>query len=345
MGNNGEMENKIEQKELINLKFGYIKSPEDSRDYNYRNIKTLHELPSKFFLDRMSIRDQLNLGSCVGFGGIAVKDRQERKNHPAMNYRFSPMFLYSECKKRDGIPSMEGTYPRVAMKVMQELGVCREQNMPYVVPVNPLELPTATTKAYEDAKSFKIGAYARVYTLQEIKQAVMEDSPVLVGLTLCENFITPENGFIDLPQGYLLGGHAMAVDGWDDDLTYTYKNGKTRKGFLRVINSWGESWGDGGYCYIPYDYFYFRSDMGMSFFDEAWTSVDVIMPNKNAEVVELWLNSTRAIVDGQEIQLEQPPVLEPSTERTLLPVRFLSEVFGYKVDWNATEKKITIRKG
>ena len=62
--------------------------------------------------------------------------------------------------------------------------------------------------------------------------------------------------------------------------------------------------------------------MGMSFFDEAWTSVDVIMPNKNAEVVELWLNSTRAIVDGQEIQLEQPPVLEQGTERTLLPVRF-----------------------
>ena len=65
-------------KELIVLKLGYIKSPEDSRDYNYRNIKTLHDLPSRFFLDRMSIRDQLNLGSCVGFASAAVKDRQER---------------------------------------------------------------------------------------------------------------------------------------------------------------------------------------------------------------------------------------------------------------------------
>ena len=122
------------------------------------------------------------------------------------------------------------------------------------------------------------------------------------------------------------------------------KNGNTRKGFLRVINSWGESWGDGGYCYIPYDYFYFRSDMGMSFFDEAWTSVGTMMPNPSVEKLELWLGRKIAIADGFLIELDQAPVLEESTSRTLLPVRFLSETFGYKVDWEPHTKKITITK-
>jgi len=41
-----------------------------------------------------------------------------------------------------------------------------------------------------------------------------------------------------------LGGHALLAVGFDDD-----------KQVFIVRNSWGEEFGDKGYCYIPYEFF------------------------------------------------------------------------------------------
>ena len=41
----------------------------------------------------------------------------------------------------------------------------------------------------------------------------------------------------------MLGGHAVVAVGYDDF-----------KACLIVRNSWGPSWGDKGYFYLPYDY-------------------------------------------------------------------------------------------
>lgn len=324
-------------------RFGYISSPDDYRDYSYRAIKGKRDLPNQHYLQKIKIKNQSSLGSCVGFAGSYVKDHQEKINHPQMNYETSPMYLYSECKRQDGIPHTEGTYPRIAMQVLLKQGIALEKDMPYKWS-DKFNLPTPNQQTHKQAEHFKIGAYARVYAIDEIKQAIADNQPVMIGLILCENFEHPENGFIDLPQGHIIGGHAMCIDGYDDNMTFTYKNGVTRKGFFRVVNSWGEEWGDKGYCYIPYDYHSFRTDIGMNFFDEAWTSVDVLMPNEKVGKIELWLGSKKAIVDGVEVELEQEPILDETTERTLLPVRFLVEAFGFKVDWNANEKKITITK-
>ncbi len=40
----------------------------------------------------------------------------------------------------------------------------------------------------------------------------------------------------------MIGGHAQTVVGWDDD----------RK-LIEVANSWGTSFGDGGFDWIPYE--------------------------------------------------------------------------------------------
>jgi C1A family cysteine protease len=47
----------------------------------------------------------------------------------------------------------------------------------------------------------------------------------------------------NIKKDALLGGHAVTMVGYND----------TTKMFM-CANSWGPSWGAGGYFYLPYDY-------------------------------------------------------------------------------------------
>lgn len=62
--------------------------------------------------------------------------------------------------------------------------------------------------------------------------------------------------------------------------------------------------------------------------------------------IEMWVNSAIAYVNGKKVQIdpENPnvkPIIVPPG-RTLVPLRFVAENLGCKVDWDAKEKKITI---
>ncbi len=56
--------------------------------------------------------------------------------------------------------------------------------------------------------------------------------------------------------------------------------------------------------------------------------------------IDLTIGSSKAFVNGEEIGLDSPPVIIDG--RTMVPVRFISEVFGYDVDWNAETKTVHI---
>ncbi|MEM4233018.1 MAG: C1 family peptidase, partial [Thermoplasmata archaeon] len=53
----------------------------------------------------------------------------------------------------------------------------------------------------------------------------------------------------------VLGGHAVLAVGYDDrmEIKNPYGDASTT-GALMVRNSWGMSWGDEGYGWLPYDY-------------------------------------------------------------------------------------------
>jgi len=80
-----------------------------------------------------------------------------------------------------------------------------------------------------------------------IKQTLLEGAIVVLGFQMYQGIYCPKNYIIPLPEEgeEKLGGHVVALVGFDDAV---------EGGCFIVRNSWGESWADRGYAYLPYGY-------------------------------------------------------------------------------------------
>jgi len=56
--------------------------------------------------------------------------------------------------------------------------------------------------------------------------------------------------------------------------------------------------------------------------------------------IELAIDRSYAIINGKSVPLDAPPVIIQG--RTMVPIRFIGEAFGAKVDWDASSKKIRL---
>jgi hypothetical protein len=77
------------------------------------------------------------------------------------------------------------------------------------------------------------------------KAPLAAGNPVIVGMLVGDDFQKIKSGhppYVGPPTGET-EGHALAVVGYDDD-----------KQAFRIINSWGDDWGDAGYAWVSYDY-------------------------------------------------------------------------------------------
>jgi len=91
-------------------RLGCIRDKFDQRDYLMRAYLPLIKLPKKIdWTPKMSpVRDQGQQGTCVGFAATTgMKEYQEKLDYQKLVI-LSPRFLYSECKKIDGMPEEEG---------------------------------------------------------------------------------------------------------------------------------------------------------------------------------------------------------------------------------------------
>ena len=235
---------------------GYIRSPSDPRDYLLKSHRPYKALPLHYEVPGVKsipVLDQGSRGSCVAFACSFIKVWQELQEYGKV-FDLSEEYLYTRCKQLDGFPLEEGTFPRLAMAVLRYFGTCDEKLCPYQPPGVTIPL---TEEMDEEAQQNRIASYARVVTLGDLKAALMAYGPVLIGVPIYENWFEPliqKTGLIPSPRGENLGGHALAVYGWN-------------RTHLLIRNSWGKGFGLKGDCLLPFDYPDLLAD--------AWLSADL----------------------------------------------------------------------
>ena len=270
-------------------KYGFVPSPKDERDFILASFLPPLEvsLPDEWVTWQAwqtPVKYQANLGSCVAFSTGGQKEAYDYKELGIIP-DLSEQFLYGKCKETDGMPSVNGTYIRAALKVLKDIGVCEETYFPYEGKYPPSGSPK---EGYlENAAKYKISTYASVDITKEALQiALYQNGPVVVGINVYENFERiGSDGIAQFPSGSLKGGHAILVIGYN-------------KLGLVCKNSWSTRWGNQGYCTIPWAVWE-KINLG-----EAWSVVDVVESKKpwldwpESELELAWLTKNSGILQG-----------------------------------------------
>lgn len=174
----------------------------------------------------------------------------------------SRLFVYWNARTYTGTTSRDaGCTPRNAMRAISQFGVCPEGSWPYNVAQLHIRPSQAAFNEAAPLRS-RIKAYQTVTNLAALKSALSQGLPVMFSMSVPDTYVsvTRFTG-VQPPMAQTtswVGSHAMVACGFDD-----------ATGMVLARNSFGTSWGQGGYCYMPYDWFTTMTGR----VSDAWTIV------------------------------------------------------------------------
>ena len=219
------------------------------------------QIPAKVDLRKYMthVEDQSQTNSCCAnavAGAYEYINKRYAMSKGDKTDDISRLFIYYVGRKKDQqlfredtsvAPKDEGMSLGGAISALELKGACLERNWPFDIDkVNnkPADSCFGEALRYKIADSQKIPV-----DLSSMRRCLAEGHPIVFGLKLTAQFFKPAPGGgistpdPDDPQSSEHGLHAMLIVGYND-----------RQETFVVRNSWGTSWGDGGYGYVPYDY-------------------------------------------------------------------------------------------
>ncbi|NPA68920.1 MAG: C1 family peptidase [Chlorobi bacterium] len=202
------------------------------------------------------IGDQGAYGTCVAWAtGYNHKSFLEAwdDNHRTSfseSQKFSPKYLFWTIPSSDKGDDCNGTGFEPAYDVMIANGIADLATTPYTDLGDCSSYPASYE--HDVAANHKIESYRQVNVdVETLKQYLAQGRALSFGAKLGENFMAWNSGDVidwdtDTYQGQH-AYHAMTLCGYDDS--------KGNNGAFRVVNTWGTSWGDGGYIWVDYNFF------------------------------------------------------------------------------------------
>lgn len=201
------------------------------------------------------VKNQLEVGSCTSFAAVAMYEAMMNQANIEGDTDMSPAYLFYYSNIITGRPE-GGSNFHEQFEVLGTHGVCYEQL--YAYDINSLSAQPSEA-AEEDAKNHRVLSAKQIPlfnssdksdTLKrnhtQLTSALSEGYPIGISLKLFEDF-GKKGAFIlhpdDTPNAKEEGRHAMVIVGYSEE-----------NDFYIVRNSWGEGFGENGYCYIPTAY-------------------------------------------------------------------------------------------
>lgn len=230
------------------MKLGYVRDSHDPRDWEFATSSLMGVTRRSGAVDHSThldaVQDQI-ANDCVGHS-IANAAYLGAQVSGLPIARPSPVFPWAIARLKAGPPPLrdEGCQFRNAMLGVATYGLVEAHRWPET-PETLLAVPPLDS--FEAGSSARVQSYYRISPGNDAPQHVVEAlargfCPVF-GMTVDEAY---ENvgAKVYVPGGRKLGGHAQTVVGYDP-VGDTFK----------VLNSWGASWGDGGFARIPASFF------------------------------------------------------------------------------------------
>lgn len=249
---------------------GWLPDYPDVRDYTLEHdkvrglVKATASNPERIDLRAhcSPVEDQGQLGACTAHAGVGLYEYFERRAF-GKHLDASRRFLYKVTRNLAKVKGDTGAELRQTMGAMVLFGVPPEEYWPYDEKDFDHE-PPAFLYAY--ASNFQALKYFRLdppgtalpVLLNRVKKALAAGYALMFGFTVYDSVWRAANGWIPYPgpTEKADGGHAVMAVGYDDQVVIQgpRPNAPTTTGALLIRNSWGMSWGDGGYGWLPYRY-------------------------------------------------------------------------------------------
>jgi hypothetical protein len=248
---------------------GCLPQKKDKRDWKIDKLLPLGavQLPQEFLptYENDFTYNQGRSSECCACAYTYLRHLQEmdREEQSGFVEPFSPSFTYAN---RDSNENFEGMYMRNCLK-RSKLGTLPWKYFPNFYSLNKCQdiFNKNKIRFYTLAYPFRTSSFYTVNTEEEFKTAIYLTKGVMIGIMVTDAFYYPnEDGIVEYPncQEKEYGGHSLLVDG------YTYIDGEL---YLRIKNSWGDSWGvEHGHCYMSFE------DYKAHTIDEGYVVVDEI---------------------------------------------------------------------
>ena len=210
------------------------------------------------------VENQLDLGACTAHAAAGIVEYFERRAF-GKHIDASRLFLYKTTRNLMQVTGDTGAWLRETMGALTLCGVPDEKYWPYKVKEfdkEPTGFVYALAENYSTVKYFSHDPQGAnlpgAEVLTSVKNYLDTGIPSMFGFWGFQSFEDSDNpGDIPYPcKGESAQwGHAVMTVGYDDERKITNLACNTStKGALLIRNSWGKSWGDDGYGWLPYDY-------------------------------------------------------------------------------------------